>query len=319
VDRISKSPQSHASPDNEVARRIGGRRTTSSSTSAEVDSTPRPWFILALHLRSGSFTASAQSGAICRTYRNGPGRIEPATLGLKVPRNHSFSLPLFRPFRRRLRLVLGVYASLFVTSYESARCVHGALSSTLLIVAVNRSPRRLVHDADLVRRRAAGESLRTVAADYGVAHTTLSRYFARKDVAAQLRAARRALQAEGRAARAGRAAGRQIERTVRRQAKEEAALARSFSEIDLQPPGPRRSDFEAWLDERDARRPWLRQDLRTRSDDLAARTAEGGGGIDALIEATGLRTLENLVRRIDPGDLGARIRQRRRRPHPDPT
>jgi hypothetical protein len=233
----------------------------------------------------------------------GPGRIEPATLGLKVPRNHSFSLPLFRPFRRRLRLVLGVYASLFVTSYESARCVHGALSSTLLIVAVNRSPRRLVHDADLVRRRAAGESLRTVAADYGVAHTTLSRYFARKDVAAQLRAARRALQAEGRAARAGRAAGRQIERTVRRQAKEEAALARSFSEIDLQPPGPRRSDFEAWLDERDARRPWLRQDLRTRSDDLAARTAEGGGGIDALIEATGLRTLENLVRRIDPAIL----------------
>jgi lambda repressor-like predicted transcriptional regulator len=81
-----------------------------------------------------------------------------------------------------------------------------------------------VHDADLVRRRAAGESLRSLAADYGVAHTTLSRYFARKDVAAQLRAARRALQAEGRAARARRAAERQIERTVRRQAKKEAAL-----------------------------------------------------------------------------------------------
>jgi lambda repressor-like predicted transcriptional regulator len=172
-----------------------------------------------------------------------------------------------------------------------------------ILVAVNRAPRRLVHDAELVRRRAAGESLRSLAADYGVVHTTLSRYFARKDVAAQLRAARRALGAEGRAAKARRVAERQLERTVRRQAKEEVALARSFSEGGVQPRRARRSDFEAWLDDRDARRPLLPQDLRSRSDELAAGAAESGGGIDALIEATGLRTLENLVRNIDPAIL----------------
>jgi lambda repressor-like predicted transcriptional regulator len=173
-----------------------------------------------------------------------------------------------------------------------------------ILVAVNRAPRRLVHDAELVRRRAAGESLRSLAADYGVVHTTLSRCFARKDVAAQLRAARRALGAEGRAAKARRVAERQLERTVRRQAKEEVALARSFSEGGVQPRRARRSDFEAaWLDDRDARRPLLPQDLRSRSDELAAGAAESGGGIDALIEATGLRTLENLVRNIDPAIL----------------
>jgi hypothetical protein len=170
-------------------------------------------------------------------------------------------------------------------------------------VAVSRSPRRLVHDADLVRRRAAGESLRSLAVDYAVAHTTLSRYFARKDVAAQLRTARRALQAESRAAKARRAAELQIERTVRRQAKKEAALARAYSESEVQPRRARHSAYEAWLDERDRRRPLLRQDLRSRSDELAERAAEDSGGIDALIEATGLRTLENLVRRIDPAIL----------------
>jgi hypothetical protein len=136
-----------------------------------------------------------------------------------------------------------------------------------------------------------------------VAHTTLSRYFARKDVAAQLRAARRALQAEGRAAKARRAAERQTERTVRRQAKEEAALARSYSERAVQPRRARRFAYEAWLDERDARRPLLRPDRRSRSDEVAAGAAENGGGIDALIKATGLRTLENLVQNIDPAIL----------------
>src|SRR5207342_1873876 len=153
---------------------------------------------------------------------------------------------------------------------KTARCVHGALRGTLFLVVVNRPPRRLVHDPDLVRRRAAGESLRSLAADYGVAHTTLSRYFARKDVAAQLRAARRILQAEGRAAKARRAAERQTEHTVRRQAKREAALARAYSDSEVKPRRARRSAYEAWLDERDRRRPLLRQDLRSRSDELAA-------------------------------------------------
>jgi hypothetical protein len=47
----------------------------------------------------------------------------------------------------------------------------------------------------------------------------------------------------------------------------------------------------------------LREDLHSRSDELAARAVENGGGIDAVVEATGLRTLENVVRNIDPAIL----------------
>jgi hypothetical protein len=54
--------------------------------------------------------------------------------------------------------------------------------------------RRLKPDADLIARRAAGESLRSLAADYGVSHSTLSRYFRRSEVARELSAERRQLQ-----------------------------------------------------------------------------------------------------------------------------
>jgi hypothetical protein len=54
-------------------------------------------------------------------------------------------------------------------------------------------PRRLVPDAALIRRRAAGEPLRQLAHDYHVNHTTLSRYFARTEVKRQLQHARRQL------------------------------------------------------------------------------------------------------------------------------
>lgn len=47
--------------------------------------------------------------------------------------------------------------------------------------------RRLFPDAQLLRRRAAGQPLRALARDYGVAHTTLSRYFARPEVKQRLR------------------------------------------------------------------------------------------------------------------------------------
>jgi len=47
--------------------------------------------------------------------------------------------------------------------------------------------RRLSPDPTLMRRRAAGEPLRGLACDYGVSHTTLSRWFAQPNVARQLR------------------------------------------------------------------------------------------------------------------------------------
>ena len=48
-----------------------------------------------------------------------------------------------------------------------------------------RRLRKLVPDAELIRRRAAGEPLRELASDYDVVHTTLGRYFKRPEVAKQ--------------------------------------------------------------------------------------------------------------------------------------
>jgi hypothetical protein len=65
-----------------------------------------------------------------------------------------------------------------------------------------RRLRRLAPDEELIRRRASGETLRALAGDYGVAHTTLGRYFARPQVAAQLREQTGLVRVERRAARA---------------------------------------------------------------------------------------------------------------------
>ncbi len=90
--------------------------------------------------------------------------------------------------------------------------------------------RRLLPDGGLLRRRAAGETLRSLAADYGVVHTTLGRYFARPEVAKQLKAARRTGRAERAAERRANAARqaeeRRLEREVRREAQRQAAQRR---------------------------------------------------------------------------------------------
>jgi len=78
-----------------------------------------------------------------------------------------------------------------------------------LAVKWRRRPRRLVPDPQLLRRRAAGEPLRALAADYGVAHTTLGRFFARPEITKQLRQAVQQLRAEQRARPAHRSPRRQ--------------------------------------------------------------------------------------------------------------
>ena len=97
---------------------------------------------------------------------------------------------------------------------------------------------------------------------------------------------------------------------MRRKAKEQAARERArarrarAAERELTSRRRRpRSDYEAWLDERDARLPLTRADLHSRSDETAARVVADGGGMQAVIEATGLRTRENVVRLIDPAIL----------------
>jgi hypothetical protein len=90
-----------------------------------------------------------------------------------------------------------------------------------------RRLRRLAPDEELIRRRASGETLRALADDYGVAHTTLGRYFAHPQVAAQLREQTGLVRVEQRAARAEQAAGHKREQEVRRRARAQAAHYRS--------------------------------------------------------------------------------------------
>jgi len=77
-------------------------------------------------------------------------------------------------------------------------------------VTLTRRPRlrRLLPDAELLRRRATGEPLRTLASDYAVAHTTLVRFFAHPEIKQQLRQTAQQLRAERRARAAPRSAKR---------------------------------------------------------------------------------------------------------------
>jgi hypothetical protein len=172
-----------------------------------------------------------------------------------------------------------------------------------------RRLRKLVPDPGLIRRRAAGEPLRPLAADYGVVHTTLLDYFERPEVAREVKQAEMQLRAERKAAADRLVAERRLERLVRRQAREQAARARKEDRrvraVVAERTARRRAGtpYEAWLDERDERRPLTRADLHSQLDALAARVVAEGGGMQAVLEATGLRTLENVVSSIDPAIL----------------
>jgi hypothetical protein len=64
-----------------------------------------------------------------------------------------------------------------------------------------------------------------------------------------------------------------------------------------------RGAYAAWLDERDRARPLTRAELHSGSDDIAAAVAASGAGIEAIVEATDLRTRENVYDSIDPAIL----------------
>jgi|SRR5581483_3943820 len=173
-----------------------------------------------------------------------------------------------------------------------------------------RRLRKLVPDRELIRRRAAGATLRELAADYGVEHTTLSRYFQRAQVAKDLKAASRALTLAERVAADQASEQRRLEREVRKKAKAQAAHEKA-EQSSVQAPVAERarhsgrpvSGLEAWLNERDARRAPTRDELNSRNDVTAAEVVASGGGIQAVIDATGLRTLENVTNLINPAIL----------------
>ena len=89
--------------------------------------------------------------------------------------------------------------------------------------------RRLVPDHELVRRRAAGEPLRRLAGEYGVAHTTLGRWFARPAVARQARELARRLPAVGAGEGGSSGDARGGHELLRKVAEERAATMRGTS------------------------------------------------------------------------------------------
>ena len=92
---------------------------------------------------------------------------------------------------------------------------------------------------------------------------------------------------------------------MRRRARQQLALERQLAAARralaaAQPAGRRRSGSAAWLDQRDARLPLTRADLHSRNDEVAGSIVATGGGIEAVIAATGLRTRANVFKVIDP-------------------
>lgn len=155
----------------------------------------------------------------------------------------------------------------------------------------SRRLRRLVPDEALLERRAAGEPLRRLAADYGVAHTTLVRYFRRRDVALELAHARRAR-------REWRAKELRQERELRKRARDEAEGDRLWEEWTPSERPPRHSAEAAWVDQKrdqQASPPGCHsRELYSESDRKAQKAVAAGGGVQEVIEATGRRTLEDV-------------------------
>jgi lambda repressor-like predicted transcriptional regulator len=153
-----------------------------------------------------------------------------------------------------------------------------------------------VLDTELLNRIAAGESLRSLGRERGVSHSTLSRRLRRPEMASELRAAKQRLRAQ-------RAKERRVEKELRRRARRQAAANRGRrgrrGEAPRRPP-----EFEALSG----------TDLVSRNDELAAKTVAAGGGIQELIEATGLRTRLAVYESIDPEIVVQALANDARRP-----
>jgi hypothetical protein len=163
--------------------------------------------------------------------------------------------------------------------------------------------------------RAAAEARRAaVAAAAAAKRERAERARRRRRTGARSR--RQKLRAAARLLAAGltqRAAGRELgvsERTIRRWTKlpgfaAELARARHARGLEPQQPSPSRARAAspaagAPPDTQEARLKRTRARLQSGHDRLAARALAADGGMEELVEATGLRTRENLVRLVDP-------------------
>jgi len=168
------------------------------------------------------------------------------------------------------------------------------LLDRITVMSKLRRLRRLVPDEALFDRRVDGESLRAIAPDYGVEHTTLGDFFRRADGVLGLEEARRRLQA---ASKARQATEEELEQDVRKRAQEDKEYDRRLEAWERG--RPRRSGYEGWLDEHDAPKGAHSRSRYSRNDDSAEAAVAAGGGVGQVIEETGLRTRENALRNID--------------------
>jgi transposase len=156
----------------------------------------------------------------------------------------------------------------------------------------SRRLRRLVPDEVLYDRRVAGESLRAIAPDYGVAHTTLGDFFRRPEAVLGLKDARRRLEAERKARQA---MLRSLEQDVRRRAREDKERDRQLEAWNV----PSLQPYLDWLNRRDAPRGLPSRQRYSANDCTAAGIVDSGGGVEQVIDATRLRGRENVLRGID--------------------
>jgi hypothetical protein len=156
----------------------------------------------------------------------------------------------------------------------------------------SRRLRRLAPDDELYERRVAGEPLRTLALDYDVHHSTLVRFFRRPEAILELREARRRIRVESKAQK-------ESVRVIKKRARDDQKRDRWLQSWSP----PQRlylSEEMVRLDFNEAPRGLTSQERYSESDHKAAEVVALGGGVEEVIEATGLRTLENVFRNIDP-------------------
>jgi len=168
-------------------------------------------------------------------------------------------------------------------------------------VTRSRSLRRLVPDPGLFDRFVAGESSRSLGRDYGVSHTTIGRFMRSARATPGLDEARRRAREQRQAQDADRADQGQAEEDVRRRAQEQERRDAELETWYRSARAPTRgTEYMAWLDQNEAPRYLSSKERQSVNDELAEKAVAAGGGIEEVIQATGLRTWQNVYRLIDP-------------------
>lgn len=210
------------------------------------------------------------------------------------------------------REIVALYRSGEAKERAAARCAcerAKAETAAALASATAKQRRRLRQQRRRAAARmlAAGMSQAATAEALGITDRTIRNWAKQKSFQSALARARSSAQ---------RQRARVEERAARRRATHEQQNAargpQLGSEQDPEPEpdphrrpaaGARQNDYARWLDEQDARRPPSRAELESAADRAAAEAVAAGGGIEAIIEATGLRTRENVLTLIDPAIL----------------